>query len=215
MALILVNIIAICALASSFEHRQTCTVPAYVNEYAPLVYLHSSDAYRPSDIGSQLANTQPESNITIVDFAPQPLTLDNLQDLHSSGSDGQDIYLTAAVDIETQPKWLLGEIPDDTGKTPNGVSSAIIVNDHGNDITDVFYMYFFAYNHGGRYLGRNVGCHVGDWEHNMIRFQDGVPQAIWYSQHAEGQAFTYDAIDKEGKRVRLFRSLSTAVLTCQ
>lgn len=27
----------------------------------------------------------------------------------------------------------------------------------------------------------------------MIRFQDGVPQALWYSQHASGEAFTYNA----------------------
>jgi hypothetical protein len=34
----------------------------------------------------------------------------------------------------------------------------------------------------------------------MIRFQDGAPQAIWYSQHSGGQAFTYDATEKQGKR---------------
>lgn len=39
-----------------------------------------------------------------------------------------------------------------------------------------------------------------DREHNMIRFWDGVPQAIWYSQHAGGQAFTYAATEKKGKR---------------
>lgn len=35
----------------------------------------------------------------------------------------------------------------------------------------------------------------------MIRFRDGRPEAIWYSQHATGQAFTYDAVEKEGPRV--------------
>ncbi|KJK67860.1 Plant protein of unknown function DUF946 [Aspergillus parasiticus SU-1] len=48
------------------------------------------------------------------------------------------------------------------------------------------------------------GDHIGDWsfdrEHNMIRFSEGVPQAIWYSQHASGQAFTYGATEKKGKR---------------
>lgn len=37
-------------------------------------------------------------------------------------------------------------------------------------------------------------------EHNMIRFKDGEPQAIWYSQHEYGEAFTYDAVHKIGKR---------------
>lgn len=40
-------------------------------------------------------------------------------------------------------------------------------------------------------------------EHNMIRFRDGKPEALWYSQHARGQAFTYKAVEKEGKRVSI------------
>lgn len=34
----------------------------------------------------------------------------------------------------------------------------------------------------------------------MIRFSNGTPQAIWYSQHSSGQAFTYHAVEKKGKR---------------
>lgn len=34
----------------------------------------------------------------------------------------------------------------------------------------------------------------------MIRFSNGAPQAIWYSQHASGQAFTYSAVEKKGIR---------------
>ena len=34
----------------------------------------------------------------------------------------------------------------------------------------------------------------------MVRFTNGAPQAIWYSQHANGQAFTYDAVEKSGER---------------
>lgn len=34
----------------------------------------------------------------------------------------------------------------------------------------------------------------------MIRFQNATPQAIWYSQNASGQAFTYNATEKRGKR---------------
>ena len=34
----------------------------------------------------------------------------------------------------------------------------------------------------------------------MIRFKNGEPQAVWYSQHASGQAFTYEATEKNGKR---------------
>lgn len=38
----------------------------------------------------------------------------------------------------------------------------------------------------------------------MIRFRDGVPETIWFSQHGNGEAFTYDAVEKDkhtgGKR---------------
>lgn len=34
----------------------------------------------------------------------------------------------------------------------------------------------------------------------MIRFSNGTPQAIWYSQHSSGQAFTYHAVEKQSRR---------------
>lgn len=36
----------------------------------------------------------------------------------------------------------------------------------------------------------------------MIRFTDGVPTAVWYSQHEYGEAFSYKAVHKDttGKR---------------
>jgi hypothetical protein len=33
-------------------------------------------------------------------------------------------------------------------------------------------------------------------EHNMIRFKDGAPKSVWYSQHEYGEAFTYEAVPK-------------------
>lgn len=44
---------------------------------------------------------------------------------------------------------------------------------------------------------------VKDWEHNMIRFEKGKPTAIWYSQHSNGEAFTYAAVSKSGLRVSI------------
>lgn len=29
-----------------------------------------------------------------------------------------------------------------------------------------------------------------DWEHNMVRFQNGTPTQVWFSQHGFGEAFT-------------------------
>jgi hypothetical protein len=34
----------------------------------------------------------------------------------------------------------------------------------------------------------------------MVRFQNGSPQSIWYSQHANGQAFRYTTVEKTGVR---------------
>lgn len=34
----------------------------------------------------------------------------------------------------------------------------------------------------------------------MIRFKNGTPQTMWYSQHEYGQAFTYEATEKRDKR---------------
>jgi len=94
-------------------------------------------------------------------------------------------------------KW---NSPDSQGKTNNAVSCAIIVNNHGSGYVDAFYMYFYAYNLGNTVFFKELGDHIGDWEHNMIRFRDGEPQAVWFSQHGNGQAFTYTAVEKDGLR---------------
>lgn len=39
----------------------------------------------------------------------------------------------------------------------------------------------------------------------MIRFSNGVPQSVWLSQHANGEAYTFSCLQKDvsGKRVTL------------
>ncbi|KAI4113981.1 MAG: hypothetical protein LQ345_005154 [Seirophora villosa] len=159
---------------------------------APLVWFHSEEKYFPSDIGSQVDNTRPEIDFAVVEGYPTPLTLDNLDSLNANN--GTDVYLTSKEDITKAPAWLNGVKPDTSGKTEGAVSATVIVNDHGNGHADVFYMYFTAFNWGGTVLGQE------DWEHNMIRFVDGTPTQVWYSQHGFGQAFTYDCLEKQGSR---------------
>ena len=149
---------------------------------------------------AQISNTNPMVNFTVVGVTQSPLTLDNLDILNSFGNDGRDVFLTSILDVTTSPKWLNGVVPDTSGKTNDATSCSIIVNDHGSGLVDVFYMYFYAYNQGNTVLFRELGDHIGDWEHNMIRFKDGVPQQIWYSQHNNGEAFTYKTVEKEGER---------------
>ena len=111
---------------------------------APIVYLHSTENYFPSDLGAQLANTEPQINFTVISGAPSPLTLDNLDSLNSLG--GSAIYLTSVDDTtaDPQPEWLLGVKPDSSGKTEGAVSCSIVVNDYGNGTVDAFFMYFYA-----------------------------------------------------------------------
>ena len=34
----------------------------------------------------------------------------------------------------------------------------------------------------------------------MVRFQNGTPMQVWFSQHGFGEAFTYDCLEKQGVR---------------
>ncbi|KAH7386257.1 hypothetical protein BKA64DRAFT_696772 [Cadophora sp. MPI-SDFR-AT-0126] len=184
----------------SIQVRQVEGVPQYVLDYAPLVWLHEEEAFFPSDIYAQVTNTHPNINLTTIEDPPSPLTLENLDILNAYGNSGRDVYLTSNLDVTTEPVWLTGIVPDSTGETREITSSAIIVNDRGSGKVDAFYMYFYAYNQGNTVLFQELGDHIGDWEHNMIRFQNGTPQAMWFSQHGNGQAFTYKAVEKKGIR---------------
>ncbi|KAJ5624411.1 hypothetical protein N7510_000720 [Penicillium lagena] len=180
--------------------KAAASVPQYVYDYAPLVWLYSEDAYRPSDIGAQVANTIPEVNWKAVNGTPTPLTLDNLDSLNDLGN--TSVYLTTHNGIaqEPEPSWWFGVTPNAQGQTNNATGCAIVTVDHGGGSLDAFYFYFYAFNRGDIVLGLMFGDHIGDWEHNMVRFANGTPTAVWYSQHSYGQAFTYNAVEKSGKR---------------
>jgi hypothetical protein len=180
--------LASCALATHVVKRAPDNVPPFVVEYAPIVYLYSGDPYRPADVAAQLSNTQPEVDFKIV--SDQLLTLDNLTSLNALR--GENVYLTSKIKPDLNPEYLHGVLPNGDGKTDDAVSCAIIVNDHGDDTVDAFYFYFYAFDRGAL----DIGDHVGDWEHSMIRFQNGTPEALWYSQHSNGQAFKYSTVHK-------------------
>lgn len=163
------------------------------------MWLHSTETYFPSDIGAQVSNTKPEINYAAVTPSQSPLTLDNLNSSLSSFNGG-DLYLTSDVDPTTNPAYLNGVKPNPS--TGSAKSTAIIINDKGNGQVDAFYMYFYAFNYGTTVLGQLIGNHIGDWEHTMLRFQDGKPTYMWFSQHDNGEAFTYSCLEKDDAGVR-------------
>ncbi|EME38920.1 hypothetical protein DOTSEDRAFT_75581 [Dothistroma septosporum NZE10] len=199
--------LALSTTAAPLESRQAPSgVPDCILKYAPIAHLFTEEKYNPSDISAQLTNTQPALNRTTITAGPSPLTLNNLNDLNNipSSNSGHDIYLTSNLDFTTSPtpQYLYGVVPDGTGATQNATSCTIITVAKENNTLDAFYLYFYAYNFGGVYFGVEVGDHVGDWEHTMVRFVNETPEAVWYSQHSRGEAFTYAATEKGTDGVR-------------
>jgi hypothetical protein len=87
-----------------------------------------------------------------------------------------------------------------------GRSSApavLLVVEKDEGVVDAFWFYFYSYNLGNSVFTFRFGNHVGDWEHSVVRFHHGVPKAVFLSQHAGGAVYTYDAVEKRGKRVSI------------
>ena len=79
--------------------------------------------------------------------------------------------------------------------------AVLIVVPKGDGVVDAFWFFFYSYNLGNTVFNVRFGNHVGDWEHTTVRFQHGVPKAVFFSEHAFGEAYTWDAVEKIGKRV--------------
>lgn len=92
---------------------------------------------------------------------------------------------------------------DSNKPDPSGYSTApavLVLVDKGSGIVDAFWFFFYSYNLGQTVLKIRFGNHVGDWEHCMIRFQDGIPRAMFLSEHAGGKAYTWHAMEKRAQK---------------
>ncbi|KAK9779447.1 hypothetical protein SCAR479_03513 [Seiridium cardinale] len=146
---------------------------------APLVWLHSEDPFRPSDILRHVQHTTPMVNMEPIAGLPE-LDLDNLA-LLNEHLDSGPVSLTANDDITDLPAWLFGETPDESGRLHNSTPCVVILVPYGdgsNDI-DAFYFYFYSFDRGANISqvlpplngmvedsgGQHFGNHVGDCEH--------------------------------------------------
>ncbi|EQB45583.1 putative vacuolar protein sorting-associated protein TDA6 [Colletotrichum gloeosporioides] len=103
--------------------------------------------------------------------------------------------------------------PDQEGysKAP----AVLVLVDKGSGIVDAFWFFFYSYNLGQTVLTIRFGNHVGDWEHCMMRFENGVPRGIFFSEHEGGQAYTYHAVEKRGDRPVIYSAVGSHAMYAQ
>ena len=190
----LIPLLALASLANTTPIKlQNTSVPQYVLDHAPLVYMDEQEEWFPSDITAQLTNSHiTDASYNTITNAPSPLTLSNLNTIPNQSS----TFITSNEGITALPPWFHGVRPTPDRRTPSATASTIILVQKPNSILDAFYFYFYAYNAGNAPFNIpnfTFGNHVGDWEHTMIRFNSSTaqPLAAWYSQHATGQAFEF------------------------
>ncbi|KAI1501477.1 hypothetical protein F5X99DRAFT_200760 [Biscogniauxia marginata] len=93
--------------------------------------------------------------------------------------------------------------PDESGYSR--APATLVLVDKGSSVVDAFWFFFYAYNLGQTVLGTRYGNHVGDWEHTMIRFEAGIPRAVFFSEHEGGQAYAWRAVEKRGNATQIQR----------
>ncbi|KAL4901936.1 hypothetical protein BDW74DRAFT_159240 [Aspergillus multicolor] len=85
----------------------------------------------------------------------------------------------------------------------------LLVIDKGNGIVDAFWFYFYSFNLGNVVFNVRFGNHIGDWEHCLVRFHHGKPKALFFSAHSGGEAYSYEAVEKIGRRPVIYSATGT------
>lgn len=213
-------------------------IPQYVLDYAPLVHLFSEEHFWPCDMAEHLLHITPELNYTPIEDRLPPPNLTNL-DMFNSYEKGRNVFLTSNDNVEERPDWLAGDknipraIDNDTAPTSTSQSiirmaqaallknrkggrsdapAVLVVLNKGHGVVDAFWFYFYSYNLGNVVLNVRFGNHVGDWEHTLVRFQNGKPKAVFVSEHNFGSAYSYGAVEKIGKRVSRVNAASSNLM---
>jgi len=87
--------------------------------------------------------------------------------------------------------------------------AVLVTVNKGHGIVDAFWFFFYSFNLGNSVFNVRFGNHVGDWEHTAIRFQHGEPKAVFFSEHNFGSAYSYEAVEKIGKRPVVYSAVGS------
>ncbi|KAL9052719.1 MAG: hypothetical protein Q9162_005220 [Coniocarpon cinnabarinum] len=197
-----------------------------LNRYGRFVYLQSNDNVedRPKWLGSE-KNIPVREDDALSDIDEDPLnpdTEDEPEEVDSASAqtqmDDSGIPNVSPEEIATLKKeaqeilsrqQLKSDVlrkrhSYDPSYRPRGGRSdapvVLITVPKADGIVDAFWFFFYSYNLGNRVLNIRFGNHVGDWEHTLVRFKHGKPIEIFFSEHDFGEAFTYSAVEKIGRR---------------
>ncbi|KAH8831968.1 hypothetical protein DL96DRAFT_1589529 [Flagelloscypha sp. PMI_526] len=202
----------------------TPIVPPFVLAHAPVVYLDKGETHWPGSPVDHLKHVVPLTadgkEIPIPDNVkgtPAMLLDPGIRNLGGSvflsvpdaRKETNDPVLTSpggkpdANGMSTSPCFII--IVDKTQMFATAATPPDPLWDtqlDGNSVVDAFYFYFCPYNLGNKVVFQNFGNHIGDWEHNMIRFVDGTPRWMHFSAHSDGAAYTWDTVEKtaDGQR---------------
>jgi hypothetical protein len=194
------------------EESKLRQIPDYILEYAPYCHLYSGEEYWPGVLSEHLEHTTP-----CIGYDPVPCRFQqpNLRDLDQLNQ-FKKLYLTSKDDPENYPDWIGGvdnkpmiQQSERAGRrktqstvfpgrsTPHRSSApaVLIVVDKG-EYVDAFWFFFYSFNLGNHVLGQRFGNHVGDWEHTAIRFKNGKPTEVFFSEHEWGAAYYWNDTEK-------------------
>ena len=171
-------------------------IPQYAIDYAPLVHLYTEEKYLPYDIKDYVTNFfVTYENGSVVKGTEEEMNLSKLSKLPNV----PDIFLLSRTDFDKDPEWVTGAKNKPSlidGEIKNAPATLIVV-DKGNGWVDAFWFYFYSFNLGPFVMGSGpYGNHVGDWEHSLVRFYNGVPVIFWMSAHGGGGAYFYHNLEK-------------------
>ncbi|KAH9471177.1 hypothetical protein MJO28_002977 [Puccinia striiformis f. sp. tritici] len=201
-------------------------VPSYVLEYAPVIHLNSKEPFWPASLEEHLRNIsilQDDKDSSKLDLKPSqdnPCSILSLPEFNH-----ERCFLTSTISVKSDPlshPWLVSRngIPDDNRKSQASTVILILVDKSsivGKPGTiDAFWFFFYSFNLGPTIANIHFGNHMADWEHCMMRFENGKPQAVHLSAHADGHSYTYECLEKiDHKRPLIFSALGSHALYCK